>query len=183
MTPSDFLVQVLIPGITWADPGYGAMPPASKEARLLLLSIALQESGLENIQQGGDGPGRGYFQMEPPTCGLILMNPASRSMAELVCLAASVVADQDGVYGALITKPVQVAVPFARLDLWCDPRPLPAYGDTDAAWEAYAYRDWRPGAVAKGGESAIQARQRWSVNYAAALAADQAYLAGREAVG
>ena len=172
MTADEFLDTILAPDLTWLRQIIGPVPSAAQEARLMLLAIPGQESGWQNIQQGGGGPGRGFFQMEPPTCSLILNNPVSVTMSHKVCSALNV--SPADVYANLIKEP-QLAVAMARFDLFCDPYALPAYGDEEMAWICYAYRVWRPGAVAKGGESATEARKRWSVNYAMALAADKAW--------
>lgn len=141
MSPTDFLTQVLMPGLAWLEQTVGAVPPPSKEARLLMLAIAGQESNWDDLQQSGGGPGRGFFQMEPPTCRDILENPASDMLATKVCMALTIVPSR--VYESLIVVPT-VAVAFARLDLWCDPYPLPAYGDEAHSWHYYN-TCWRPG--------------------------------------
>lgn len=109
----------------------------------MLLAIPGQESHWANVQQGGGGPGRGYYQFEPATCGLLLRNPASTGMVHMMCNAHGILPTEQAIYGALLAQPL-LQVGLARADLWCDPRPLPPYGDARAAWLTYK-RDWGPG--------------------------------------
>lgn len=170
MTPADFLTTILVPGLTWLTETVGPKPPASPEARLLLLAIAGQESGWQNIAQSGGGPGRGPWQFEPETCRELMFNPASDFMFDKICMALNVVPSR--CYVSLMSQPnFNLAVSLARLDLWCDPHALPPYGDEDAAWTAYL-RIWRPGAPS---------RDRWATVYPEALAADKAWAAGQKA--
>ena len=53
-----------------------------------------------------------------------------------------------------------LACAFARLLLFTDPRPLPALGNPQAAWDYYV-RNWRPGKPH---------RDTWDALYAKALA-------------
>ena len=153
-----FLTQTLRPGLTWLASVAGPVPPTSEEAQVLLLAIAGQESGWQNIAQEGGGPGRGPWQFEPETCRELMFNPASEAAHTKVCMALGIVPSR--AYGAILSEP-NLAVAFARLDLWCDPHPLPALGDQDGAWEYYL-RCWRPG---------IPRPDDWGANYHAALAA------------
>jgi hypothetical protein len=172
MAPSEFLSGTLVPGLKFMTATLGLKPgktPIAWEyeaaARLIELAFSGQETQWQNIQQFGGGPGRGPFQFEPPTCGLILDNPVSAAMAKKICAAAGVAATEAAVYGALLTHPIQIAVPFARLDTLCDPRALPPYSDVQAGWICYD-REWRPG----------RARPLfWASVYAQSLAADQAW--------
>jgi hypothetical protein len=166
---SDFLTQTLDPGLSWMTNILGPRPPVSDSVRVLMLAIPGQESGWQNISQGDGGPGRGPYQFEPETCRELQFNPVSEALYTKICIAMPIVPST--VYGSLIAHPF-LAVAMARLDLWCDPHPLPAIGDEEGAWDCYV-RVWRPGAVAAGGQSATDARQRWSYNYPAALAAVQ----------
>lgn len=161
MTAAEFLATTLDPGLQFLSATVGQKPPNSDAVRVLMTAIAGQESGWDNVQQGGDGPGRGFFQMEPPTCGLILRNPTSSGMAAKICAALKTAATQEVVYAGLLIDPAGMAVSFARLDLWCDPHPLPALGHEQGAWDYYL-RCWGPG---KPGPD------RWPANYEAAMAA------------
>ena len=138
ITPQDFDIRIL--------PEVMILLPAkmnSRSARILLLAIALQESGLAYRQQIG-GPARGLMQFEQGG-GVkgVLTHPASQDYAADVCLARNVVAASAQVYAALDQDDV-LAVALGRLLLWTDPRPLPAVGDALGGWNLYQ-RVWRPG--------------------------------------
>jgi hypothetical protein len=171
MQPGEFLSLVVVPGLRFMTATLGPKPGTTIKwedeaaARLLMLAFAGQETRWTNEQQFGGGPGRGPWQFEPPTCGLILRNPVSAAMASEICAATGIAATEAAVYGALLTHPVQLALPFARLDTLCDPRPLPPYSNAQAGWESYE-REWNPG------------RPRplyWANVYARSLVADQAW--------
>lgn len=161
-TAAEFLHQELLPAIAWVEQTVGLVPPMSREARIMLLVIPGQESLWENVQQGGNGPGRGFYQIEPPTCGLILRNPACTAEVRRLCFGLSVPLSGDAIYAALLSMP-KLQVGMARCDLWCDPYPLPKYGDARAAWLTYK-KAWGPGKP----HPAV-----WDGIYAQALAADQ----------
>lgn len=168
MTPSGFLTTVLVPGLTWLSSVLGPKPPASREARLLLLAIPGIESGYENIRQEDNGPAVGYFQDESETCSEVIANPAANLKMHLVCADLKIPPNGMAIYGSLLGSP-DLQVAMSRMVLWCDPYPLPAYGDEGAAWHRYV-SVWRPG----------KPRQRdWPPVYAAALAADRAYEAAQ----
>lgn len=115
----------------------------SREARVLLLAIMLQESGLKHRKQVG-GPARGLAQFEQGG-GVhgVLTHPESRLYARAVCLLRGVAPTDSDLYMAL-SQSDDLACAIARLLLWTDPAPLPAIGAVDAAW-AYYLRNWRPG--------------------------------------
>jgi len=177
MTPAAFLSTILVPGLKFMTATLGNIPGRNipwendDRGRLLQLAFAGQESNWVNEQQFGNSPGRGFYQFEPPTCRLVLGNPAGAAIAHAICAAASITATQDAVYGALLINPVEIAVPFARLDTWCDPRPLPSYGDAQAGWIMYD-EEWRPGRPHP---------LYWATVYAQALAADRAWTAAQGA--
>jgi hypothetical protein len=164
VTPSEFLIQVLVPGLTWLQATLGAVPPNPREARLELLVIPGQESLWSNVAQWGGGPGRGFYQIEPITCAELLSNPPSRVMTHEVCAALGIPANQAAIYNALLGN-TKLQVALARLDMWCDPRPLPPYGNVHQGYLIYD-SDWRPGDP----HPAI-----WDGLYSQSLIADQAW--------
>lgn len=115
----------------------------TKEARCMMLAIGLQESRFQHRQQIG-GPARGFWQFEKGG-GIkgVITHATTRELAQEVCKARGVPATADAVYDALDQDDV-LAAAFARLLLWTDPKPLPALGEADQAWNLY-YRTWRPG--------------------------------------
>jgi hypothetical protein len=118
------------------------------EARVMLLSIGLQESRFTYRQQIG-GPARGFWQCEQgneKTRGGIwgfYLHPASRYWLSALCAVRSVAFDPVTIYRALGTDDV-LAAGVARLGLFTDPKALPAVGDVSGSWALYQ-RVWRPG--------------------------------------
>src|SRR5690606_34041393 len=163
ITPHDFFGQIMEPALDLLPARMGSI-----EARVMLLAIALQESGLAHRWQVVDlrrpaikGPARGLLQFERGG-GVrgVLTHPASRDHAADVCLARGVVAAPQQVYDALDQDDI-LAVALGRLLLWTDPHRLPGVGDEPGAW-ALSLRVWRPGKPHVG---------RWPDNYKAACAA------------
>lgn len=138
ITPHDFVGQILEPALELLPARMG-----SEEARIMLLAIALQESGLASRQQVG-GPARGLLQFEMGG-GVkgVLRHSSVLNYAADACLARKVVAAPIQVYEALDKDDI-LAVALGRLLLWTDPRALPAAGDALGAWDLYQ-RVWRPG--------------------------------------
>ena len=126
------------------------LPPAmdSKEARVMLYAIGLQESRFTHraqvIDGGGKGPARGYWQFERAG-GVrgVLRHPASKFWMHSVCNARNVPAQETSVWLAMETDDV-LAAAAARLLLFTDPSKLPAIGEQSASW-SYYIRNWRPG--------------------------------------
>lgn len=146
MTLKVFIGEVL-------EPALELLPPkmATIEARVMLCSIAMQESGLAHRWQVVDanrpwikGPARGLMQFEKGggVAG-VLKHAASRAYTRAVCEARGVAAEPDAVYDALDQDDI-LAVALGRLLLWTDPRALPSISDQEGGWELYA-RVWRPG--------------------------------------
>ena len=123
----------------------------SKEARVMLLAIGLQESRLTYRVQvspnmpGMKGPARGLWQFERGGgCVGVLTHKATREYAKKICAALDVPADSGSVWAELEHNDILSAA-FARLLLYSDPQPLPALTDSMAGWRLYALRTWRPG--------------------------------------
>ena len=114
----------------------------SAEAEVIQLAIGLQESRFKDRRQLDDGPARGFWQFEISGATNVLEHPASRRHALSVCnfrgvdpipvLALEELANDD-----------VLAACFARLQLWNDPDPLPAFRDCEGAWQYYL-KNWRP---------------------------------------
>ena len=126
------------------------LPPAmdTKEARVLMYAIGLQESRFTHraqvIDGGGKGPARGYWQFERAG-GVrgVLRHPASKFWMHSVCNARNVPAQETSVWLAMETDDV-LAAAAARLLLFTDPARLPAVGEQAESW-TYYLRNWRPG--------------------------------------
>ena len=138
----------------------------SKEAVVLLLAIGLQESRFSHRKQIR-GPARGFWQFEAGggTRG-VMRHPSTCNHAAYACKARGVLPEPTVdryfylVNDALAADDV-LALAFARLLLFTDPRPLPPLGNPQAAWDYYI-RNWRPGKPH---------RHTWDALYAKALAA------------
>jgi hypothetical protein len=115
--------------------------PRTRQADILMLAIAGQESRWTHRAQIG-GPARGFWQFEKGggVAG-VLTHKATAERARGLCSALRVDADQATVYEALRWNDT-LAVGFARLLLWTDPKALPT--EPGPGWDCYM-RTWRPG--------------------------------------
>jgi hypothetical protein len=121
----------------------------SDAARVMLLSIGLQESKFEwRYQRTSDpyrhGPAKGFWQNERGNVFCVITNRATRAHAETVCKARGVPFDQVLIHERLEHDDV-LAAAMARLILWADSKPLPPVdADHETTWQCYL-RCWRPG--------------------------------------
>lgn len=125
-------------------PGLKLLPVGmdTPQARIMLLAIGLQESGLTQRVQMGDGPARGLWQFERGG-GVrgVLEHPDTINLAAWACRARKVAPTAQAVWAALETDDV-LAAAFARLLMWTDPHKMP--NDAAGGWSLYL-RTWRPG--------------------------------------
>lgn len=154
--PGDALAQII-------NPALDELPQAmrSAQARVLMLAIALQESGLSYRAQLNGGPALGLWQNEQE--GMVrgvLKSSSTRGYALALCEAHRVPATEAAVWDALEDDDL-LAAGIARLGLWADPNPLPEVRDVHGGWLCYL-RNWRPGRPRPGD---------WGDNYDAACAA------------
>jgi hypothetical protein len=163
--PGEFLRSVIDPALSGLS-GIMARDMASDEARVLLLAIAMQESGLEHRRQVGPNGAplptlaRGWWQFEKGggVAG-VLAHKSSAEAAKQVCELLEIEPlGAQTVHEALAWHD-HLAACFARLLLFTDTQPLPEIGDEEAAWDYYM-RNWRPGKPH---------RDRWSGIYPQAL--------------
>lgn len=143
-----------------------ALLPAKMDtqaARVLMLTIGLQESGLTKRAQvldgGGKGPARGLWQNEQGG-GVrgVLTHPASHVLALKVCQARGVAPTPPEVWARMETDDI-LAAALARLLVFTDPKPLPGVDDADGSWALYL-RVWRPGKPKPDTWPAFHARAR-----------------------
>ena len=141
ITPADALSQIVRPALALLPPNLD-----TRRARVLLVAIALQESGLAAREQAG-GPARGLWQFERGvgSAGVngVLTHPASAALLRALCAVRGVPATSYAIYMSIGGDDL-LACGLARLLLLTDPAPMPALGDADAAWHCYV-RNWRPG--------------------------------------
>jgi hypothetical protein len=135
---------------TILTPALELLPPRmdSKEARVMLLAIGLQESRfLHRRQLVGNpprptGPAKGYWQFERGGgCLGVLTHPASRHMMMQICKDRGVAQNSSALWDAIEHDDILACV-AARLLLWTDPLRLPH--DAENGWDTYV-RVWRPG--------------------------------------
>ncbi len=115
----------------------------SKEAEVLLLTTALQESGLVHRLQVG-GPARSYWQFEQ---GGGVRNVVSSSASALklsaVCQDLNIPFSESVIFEAMAWND-QLAVVMARLNYWLNPLKLPDAQDVEGSWNYYV-NTWHPG--------------------------------------
>lgn len=121
----------------------------SARARVLVLTIGLQESNLTERRQRGNGPARGLHQFEQGG-GVkgVLTHASTKKHARLVTDVRGVAFTPAAVWEEMEHDDV-LDMAMARLLLWSDPKSLPQVGDAASAWALYL-RTWRPGAHTRG---------------------------------
>lgn len=146
MQTAQFRAEILRPWLLALEPIIRIRRTEASE--ILLLAIAIQESGLDHryqvSQYGSDahpGPARGWWQFETTGVAGVLNHPRTEARAQSACDHLHVFAHPHAVWRA-IEGHDGLAVAFARLLLWSDPVPLPT--DESGAWDCYL-RNWRPG--------------------------------------
>lgn len=140
------------------DPALEILPQHldTDRARVMLLAIGLQESGLEHRWQIVDrnrpeikGPARGLEQFElgskAEKGGVwgVYLHRASHELLRELCRSRNLGFEPRNIWGQLERDDV-LAMGVARLLLLTDPQPLPAVDDQRTAWKYYL-RTWRPG--------------------------------------
>lgn len=145
--------MVIVPTLTWLGPPYD-----SPEANLLLVAIGQQESAFKTRKQHG-GPARGYWQFEQRGGCDEFARVSSIQPFRNAARQLGFQTNADATYFAIGAGADQLACIMARGILWPDPEPLPARGDSSAAY-VYYKRVWRPGKPSQ---------VRWDASYATAM--------------
>lgn len=115
----------------------------SPEAKVILLSIGLQESEFKHRIQMGGGPAHSFWQEEPNGIRAVMRNEITKPYLQRVCNSLGVDFNLDDIYEEVTHNDILGCV-IARLLLYADPHPLPKVGDSNGAW-AYYLAIWRPG--------------------------------------
>lgn len=124
----------------------------SREARVLLLAIGLQESQFTARRQlvgnppRPTGPAKSFWQGEIGG-GMVhgvRVHKATRAHAAKLYEARGVEPIDREIWNTIEHDDV-LAAGLARLLIYSDPFTLPKLGDSAAAWRLYADRCWRPG--------------------------------------
>ena len=168
MTPHQYIDLAIIPALT-------ALVPErmnTREAWVMMLAIALQESNLrgrvqgENIATTGPypaskkgGPARGPHQFELIGVEEVCRHPASAGHMRQACATLGYRFNAADLHTAMRWD-LALDCTIARLALWRHPAPLPAATERKVAWAQYV-EIWRPGA---------ERPDDWPVNWTAALA-------------
>jgi hypothetical protein len=153
---------------TAIDPALAILPTHmdSPRARVMLLAIGLQESGMKYRRQMLDGPARGLWQFEPGSKASkggvwgVYLHSQTMELLRLLCRARDCGFEPRSIWTRIETDDV-LAAGLARLLLWTDRKPLPEVADEHGAWELYADRCWRPGKPHP---------EKWPANHARAVA-------------
>lgn len=144
MTPKGLLTQIIEPSLgvlsVFVDK---KVDIASIEAKLLLIAIGIQESGLTARRQFGHGPARSWWQIEELTA-LDTIQRWRPLKAYLTYLEIPIPIHTATLFGYVLQYSEYAACGIARGILALDPSPLPTVGDLSGAWETYR-RCWRPG--------------------------------------
>jgi hypothetical protein len=143
MSPEVCLTQVIVPALS-LFPKYMDSP----EARVVLVAIALQETGLRSrwqiLNDGGKGPARGLWQFERGGVAGVHRHHSTHEHLRLLCRDVDCNFEPSAIL-AMLEHNDQLAAGVARLLLYSDAYPLPRVDDADGAWNLYAERTWRPG--------------------------------------
>src|SRR5271166_7020353 len=149
MTSGIAFMQQQAPQILW-----------QRNAHVLQLAIAGQESDWSARVQSGNGPAHSFWQFERGG-GVrgVINHPSSGPIIRTICAAIGVACEEQAVWDIMGQEAGDnLSVCMARLSLFTDPAPIPPPDDEDATWQYYL-RNWRPG-------QPIQ--QRWSARIQAA---------------
>jgi hypothetical protein len=131
----------------------------SRDARVFLVAVALQESRIEHRVQIG-GPAKGYWQFER-SGGVVgvLQHRASAPHIEQVYRTLNYPGDSRRLHTAIEHNDV-LAAAFARLLLWTLPQALPR--NEKAGWDQYISA-WRPGKPHRSTWAALYAQAQEAV--------------------
>lgn len=144
-TPDALVREVIAPALAYFPTAW-----ASREAVVLLVAIAIQESNLETRRQGTatqPGPARGLWQFEVAGADGVLHHPQTHAYAVALCREARIPASAGAIHRRVELDDL-LACRIARLLLRSDSAPLPAADlRSEAAAFAYYLRNWRPGAA------------------------------------
>ena len=139
MTVPQYLVRHVMPVASALLPSNMSNP----KAWALLMAIGRQESRFKHRKQLPNGPARGWWQFETGGVRGVLGHGASEEPALDVLQSLGYVSNVAGLHLAVEHNDA-LAMCFARLLLWTDPRALPGLDDPDKGWAIYL-NTWRPG--------------------------------------
>jgi hypothetical protein len=146
MTPEEFYSTVLTPALKKTTK-FAPELTNDRSLQVLMMSISGQEANWTERLQDPSGLAHGLFQMQLNDIEDIMANTASADIFELGMKAWGVkTVTAEHLFELLTTQEGDsLSVFLARLNLWCNPNPLPAADDQQAQFEYYL-NTWRPGA-------------------------------------
>jgi hypothetical protein len=161
MTPDQFEEQIMTPGIAFMQQ-HAPKVAWQRNAHVLVLAIAGQESDWTARVQSGNGPAHSFWQFERPG-GVrgVISHPTTSPIMRTLCAAVGIACEEHAVWD-LMAKPEgdSLSLCMARLLLLTDPAAIPPPSDEDGTWDYYN-RNWRPGAPHREGWTArIRAADR-----------------------
>jgi hypothetical protein len=145
MDASTFDKKTLIPALDWFR-NLVVEVPVKRDSHVLIHAICGQESNWTERLQKPVPYAHGFAQFERMG-GVkgVLQHPATKAIAKRLCDNYNIPATPTGVWVTIgLPEGDNLAIAFARLLLFTDPRPLPAVGDVEASREYYE-RNWQPG--------------------------------------
>lgn len=144
MTPEEFYETVLVPGLNKIE-RFAPHLPRNRSIEVLMTAISGVEANWVDRSQIPSGMAHGLFQMQLNTVEEIMANPASKKLCEAMMDDFGInTRTAEHLFDIMETEHGDIlAVSLARLDLWCNPHPIPP-ADEESSLFAY-YRDtWRP---------------------------------------
>jgi hypothetical protein len=153
MTADEFEANIMTPGIAFMQQ-QAPQVPWQRNAHVLALAIAGQESDWSARVQSGNGPAHSFWQFEQGG-GVrgVINHPTSGPIITTICAAVPVACEEHAVWEIMgQAAGDNLSLCMARLLLFTDPAPIPPPDDEEATWQYYL-RNWRPGQPN---------RQRWS---------------------
>jgi hypothetical protein len=139
MTPDDCLSTLIRPALQHVR-AYD-----TPQAEVMLLAIALQESGLATRVQDGNGPAHGFWQFELPSAVVDFVR-SGRSDIKVEVVRRGFPLNAVALWRTIeVSLGDAVACLLARDRLYrLIPEALPELGDLTGAWQQYV-RAWGPG--------------------------------------
>jgi hypothetical protein len=161
MTPDEFEEKIMTPGIAFMKL-HAPTVAWQRNAHVLVLAIAGQESDWTARVQSGNGPAHSFWQFERGG-GVrgVINHPTTGPIMRTLCTAAGVAFEENAVW-TFMKQPEgdNLSLCMARLLLLADPAAIPPPSDEDGTWDYYE-RNWRPGLPHKAGWAArIEAADR-----------------------
>ena len=162
MTPEEFYTTVLTPALNKVAK-FAPEMPRDRSVEVLMTAISGQEANWTERSQHPGGEAHGLFQCQLNNIEDIIANPASAEFFKLAMKEFGInTTTAEHIFDILATPEGDVlAAVMARLNLWCDPNPIPPADEQQSLWQCYL-RTWRPGAPNL---------KRWEVVYGQALSA------------